>query len=145
MKYLERCLLETLRLFPAVPVIGRRTTHDIILGDYKVPAGCELMIPIMLVHRQKKHFLHPNEFNPDNFLHENIQQRHSFAYLPFSAGPRNCIGQRFALLELKALVSTVLRSHRVESISRMALENLTWKVTLKTRHPMLIKLHPHDR
>ncbi|PSN35332.1 Cytochrome P450 4C1 [Blattella germanica] len=133
MKYLKRCLMETLRLFPAVPVIGK----------YKIPAGCELMIPIMFVHRQKEHYPYPYEFNPDNFLYENIQQRHSFAYLPFSAGPRNCIGQRFAWLELKEMVSTVLRSYSVESVSKKPIQNLTWKGILKTRFPMLIKLHPH--
>jgi cytochrome P450 len=66
-----------------------------IAENYTLPAGTQTPILPFLIHRNPKVFPNPEEFNPDNFLPEKVLNRHPFAYLPFSAGPRNCIGKIF--------------------------------------------------
>nr|CAD7425334.1 unnamed protein product [Timema monikensis] len=140
MKYMERCIQETLRLFPSAPAIGRKLQEDLQLGKNTIPAGCEVLIPIITVHRMKEHYPNPNEFNPDNFLPDRVQERHPYVYIPFSAGPRNCVAQKFAMIESKVIISTVLRQFRVEPITQMRDINLTWNVTLRSTKPLIIKL-----
>lgn len=57
-----------------------------------VPKGCAIVVPIFTIHRDPKYWQTPDHFNPDNFLPEIVNKRHTYAYLPFSAGPRGCIG-----------------------------------------------------
>lgn len=110
LKFLERCIKETLRLFPSVPFFERHTREDANLGGASqiicdsanlifkivdglvVPAGCIVTFNAFAIHRDPTHFPDPEKFDPDRFLPENCQGRHPYAYLPFSAGPRNCIG-----------------------------------------------------
>jgi cytochrome P450 len=68
-------------------------TSVCITENYTLPSGTQTPILPFLIHRNPKVFPNPEEFNPDNFLPERVVQRHPFAYLPFSAGPRNCIGK----------------------------------------------------
>ena len=61
-------------------------------GKYTIPAGTEVHVVICRIHRHEKYFPNPDQFNPENFAFENASCRHPFAYVPFSADPRNCIG-----------------------------------------------------
>lgn len=94
MKYLERCLLETLRLYPPVPLIARQIKQDIKLasGDYVLPAGTRVIIGTIKIHRREDIYKNPDKFDPDNFLPERTANRHYYAFIPFSAGPRSCVG-----------------------------------------------------
>lgn len=73
------------------------------------------MIPPLIVHRDSASYPNPDIFNPENFSQENIASRHPFAFIPFSAGPRNCIGQKFALMEEKTVLSWFFRKYRVDA------------------------------
>ena len=66
-------------------------------GGYKIPAGCMINIPIYHIHRNPKQWPSPHSFDPDNFLPNRVAERHPYAYVPFSAGPRNCIGMSINL------------------------------------------------
>lgn len=95
MKYLERCLMETLRLYPPVPLIARQLKEDLKMasGDYVVPAGATIGIVTYKLHRNESIYPNPNKFDPDNFLPERQANRHYYAFVPFSAGPRSCVGK----------------------------------------------------
>nr|XP_046486883.1 cytochrome P450 4C1-like isoform X3 [Neodiprion pinetum] len=115
LKYLERVIKETLRLFPSAPSVSRRVTGDLEIAGYKIPKNSIAGIQIHYIHRDPKHWPNPDKFDPDRFLPENSQGRHPYAYIPFSAGPRNCIGQKFSLLEQKIVLTAILREWKVKS------------------------------
>ncbi|PSN43025.1 hypothetical protein C0J52_06758 [Blattella germanica] len=83
---------------------------------YTIPSGMNLGIVPYLTHRDEENFANPNEFDPDRFLPERVVNKHPYAYIPFSAGPRNCIGQKFAMLEMKMVLSSILRSYKVKAV-----------------------------
>lgn len=119
MKYLERCLMETLRMFPPVPIIARHLKQDITLRKYpflslckfgicitvfktfsctascgkQVPAGTTVVVATYKLHRRPDVYPNPTKFDPDNFLPEKSANRHYYAFVPFSAGPRSCVGE----------------------------------------------------
>lgn len=101
MKYLERCLMETLRLFPPVPIIARELKEDLKISDgqYTVPAGATVIVTTFLLHRDENIYPNPTKFNPDNFLPERQANRHYYAFIPFSAGPRSCVGKELTLYQ----------------------------------------------
>uniref|UniRef100_A0A0K0EVM0 Cytochrome P450 4V2 (inferred by orthology to a human protein) n=1 Tax=Strongyloides venezuelensis TaxID=75913 RepID=A0A0K0EVM0_STRVS len=115
LKYLEMCIKESLRLFPPVPLFSRVVEESFTLEGHTIPEGSTVIISPLLIHRNPNIFKDPLTFNPDNFLPENISQRNSYAFVPFSAGPRNCIGQKFALYEEKVVLAWFFRNFTVSS------------------------------
>ncbi|XP_066264990.1 cytochrome P450 4V2-like isoform X1 [Branchiostoma lanceolatum] len=115
MKYLECCIKEALRLYPSVPFFARTLSEDCIIGGYEVPKGVTAIVPTYNVHRDPNHWPDAEKFDPERFFPENSAGRHPYAYIPFSAGSRNCIGQRFALMEEKAILSSIFRHFRIET------------------------------
>ncbi|XP_071631439.1 cytochrome P450 4g15-like isoform X2 [Temnothorax longispinosus] len=144
MKYLERVIMETLRLFPPVPLIARHLNEDVKIGDYILPKSTTVLIVQFITHRLEKYYPNPTVFNPDNFLPERTQQRHSYAYIPFSAGPRSCIGRKYALLKLKVLLSTILRNYRMISDTPDKDFHLRGDIILKRHDGFKIKVEPRE-
>ncbi|OXA62595.1 Cytochrome P450 4c3 [Folsomia candida] len=108
MKYLEMCIKEALRIYPPIPLIARNAQEDI-------PLGAQVVILIREILRDPEHFPDPEVFNPDRFLPDECAARHPFAYIPFSAGPRNCLGMKYALIQMKACLAHILRRFRVST------------------------------
>ncbi|XP_018046075.1 PREDICTED: cytochrome P450 4g15-like [Atta colombica] len=144
MKYLERVIMETLRLFPPVPMIARRLNEEvkIVTGNYVLPKSTTVVIGQFLIHRLEEYYPNPTVFNPDNFLPENIQKRHYYAYIPFSAGPRSCVGRKYAMLKLKVLLSTILRNYRIISETPEKDFFLQADIILKRHDGFKIKIEP---
>ncbi|XP_061402880.1 cytochrome P450 4g1-like [Musca vetustissima] len=144
MKYLERVIMETLRLYPPVPMIARRAEHDIKLpsGPYSIPKGTRFAIIQYAIHRDPKSFPNPNKFDPDNFLPERMAKRHYYSYIPFSAGARSCVGRKFAMLKLKVLLSTIIRNFIVKSNQREEDFRMQADIILKMENGFNISLEP---
>ncbi|CAF3997706.1 unnamed protein product [Adineta steineri] len=117
LEYLECVIKESLRLYPSVPFIAREVQEDFMYRKhgYKLLRGTTAVIVIYYIHRDPKHFPDPDRFDPDRFLPENSIGRSPYAYVPFSAGSRNCIGQRFAMLEEKVILSSILRRFKLKT------------------------------
>ncbi|KAF4522756.1 hypothetical protein B566_EDAN009301 [Ephemera danica] len=144
LKYLERCVKEALRLYPSVPFFERSLKTDEILDNNAVPGGTTISVNLFIIHRDPEFWPDPEKFDPDRFLPENMQNRHPYAYIPFSAGPRNCIGQKFALLEEKVVVSTVLRRFRVEAAQTLEDTKLQVAVVLRPKNGLHIRLFERE-
>ncbi|XP_070157186.1 cytochrome P450 4C1-like [Polyergus mexicanus] len=145
LSYLERCLKEALRLYPSVFSILRNVGEDVKLHSYVIPAGTILHLNIYGVHRDPNFWSNPEVFDPDRFLPERMQNRHPYSYLPFSAGPRNCIGQKFGLLELKAMVAPLVHNFYLEPVDYLKDIRLQIDLIIRPRHPVHIKFIPISR
>ncbi|XP_067120733.1 cytochrome P450 4c3-like isoform X2 [Centruroides vittatus] len=113
MKYVECVIKESLRLYPPVPFIARSHPEEFKIGDITMPKNAVVHIYIHSIHRDPEFYPDPESFKPERFYPENCSERNPFAYIPFSAGSRNCIGQRFALMEEKVVIGNVLRHFRI--------------------------------
>lgn len=142
MKYLEMVIKEALRLYPSVPFIARIATKDVEIAGYQIPEGTMLTMNIIHTHRDPDHWPDPERFDPDRFLPENIQKKHPFAYVPFSGGPRNCIGQKFAILEEKMVLSYILRNYRVQTVERLEDLKLVAELVLRPFSGVKLRLWP---
>ncbi|XP_012518206.1 PREDICTED: cytochrome P450 4F6-like [Propithecus coquereli] len=108
------CIKESLRLHPPVTAISRSCTKDVVLPDGRViPKGSGCVISIFGIHHNPSVWADPEVYNPFRFDPENPQKRSPLAFIPFSAGPRNCIGQTFAMTEMKVVLALTLLRFRV--------------------------------
>ncbi|CAB3253953.1 unnamed protein product [Arctia plantaginis] len=137
MKYLEAVIKETLRLYPSVPFIARKVTEDFMLDDLPVKKGAEVAVHIYDLHRRPDLYKNPEEFRPDRFL--NGEVIHPYAFVPFSAGPRNCIGQRFAMLEMKCVLIGICRNFRLFPHVKGAKPLLLADILLRPAEPLFVK------
>ncbi|CRK93146.1 CLUMA_CG006508, isoform B [Clunio marinus] len=146
MKYLERVILETLRLYPPVPIIARKINTDLKLAsqDLIIPAGSTVVINTIIIHRRPDIYNNPEKFDPDNFLPERTQHRHYYSYIPFSAGPRSCVGRKYAMLKLKVLLSTILRNFHIKSTVPEKDFKLQADIILKRADGFRIWLEPRN-
>jgi cytochrome P450 family 4 subfamily V len=110
--FTEAVMKETLRLYPAVPLFARQLEHDIVINGYEIPAPTNIGINLIALHRHPDHWDQPDRFMPDRFCNTGVSH-HPFAYIPFSAGLRNCIGQRYAMMEGKLLIAKIFRKFRI--------------------------------
>ncbi|CAH1257924.1 cytochrome P450 3A43-like [Branchiostoma lanceolatum] len=113
MSYLEMCIMETLRLYPLATVIMRVANEDAKMKWLTVPKGMGVMVPVLAIHYDPARWNEPRKFIPERFTKEEREKRNPFDWLPFGVGPRNCVGMRLALMELKVGLAKVLMKYRV--------------------------------
>jgi cytochrome P450 len=137
--YTRQVIDEALRLYPPGWLLSRRTIEPDVLSGYEIPAGANVLLPLYLLHRHPRYWKDPDAFMPERFAAEHEAQRSRFAYMPFAAGPRHCIGETFALYEMLMHVQRAARVFRLVHVPRepFALEA---QINLRTRHPVYMRL-----
>ncbi|XP_035691044.1 cytochrome P450 4F2-like [Branchiostoma floridae] len=117
LKYLAMCLKEAMRLYPPVPIVSRRITRDFDFQGHRLPAGTNVDLNVWCMHRNPAVWgKDVMDYKPFRFSPENMTKMDPYAFIPFSAGPRNCIGQNFALNEEKVVISRILHRFKVELV-----------------------------
>uniref|UniRef100_A0AAQ5ZSJ1 aromatase n=1 Tax=Amphiprion ocellaris TaxID=80972 RepID=A0AAQ5ZSJ1_AMPOC len=125
--YTTMCIKESLRLYPPVPGTARRITKPMTFFDGRtLPAGFRIGISVFGIHRNATVWENPDVFDPLRFLPENVSKRSPHAFVPFAAGPRNCIGQNFAMNEMKVAIALTLKRYEL-------IEDPTFKPKIITR------------
>lgn len=139
--YTRQVFSEAMRLYPPAPIITRTALQDFQLGEYRIPAGTVLIVPIYAVHRHASLWSDPEVFDPDRFTPEAVKARHRHAYMPFGAGPRVCIGNAFAVMEAVVILTVMLQKVRLSALQPTAPTPIM-KVTLRPNQPLNMKLAP---
>ncbi len=112
--YARMVLDESLRLFPPAWTLGRRALGEDEIGGYYIAPGSVLAICIYTLHRHPAFWKDPQAFEPERFSSENSAGRHRFAYVPFGAGPRQCIGNAFGLMEASLIIAGIARRYQLQ-------------------------------
>jgi cytochrome P450 len=113
LRYAERVLAESMRLYPPAWVIGRRARVDVDLDGYRIPAGSIVLLSPFVTHRDARWYADPLRFDPERFTPRQRALRPRYAYFPFGGGPRVCIGEAFALMEAQLLLATLAQRVRL--------------------------------
>jgi cytochrome P450 len=114
LRYSRMVLEESMRLYPPVWTLARTAIHDDEIGGYRIPAGSEILIFNYITQRHPKWWQEPDAFRPERFAPENSAARPRYAYLPFGAGPRTCVGLNFAMTELLVVLTLLLQRFRLK-------------------------------
>ena len=141
LKYTQWCIKEAMRLYPPVFNYFRKTSADIELDGYLVPKGVLIAINVYSIHRHPDIWENPDEFDPLRFHPDNTEGRDPYAYIPFSAGQRNCIGQNFAMNEERVVVASIVRRFRLSLVEGHEVEMVP-KVVLRTKNDIKVNLEP---
>ncbi|XP_042336763.1 cytochrome P450 3A24-like [Sceloporus undulatus] len=143
MEYLDMVVSETLRLYPLGGRIERVSKNTVEINGVTIPKGTVTMIPAFVLQRDPEHWPEPEEFRPERFSKENRQTLDPYVYLPFGAGPRNCIGMRFALLSLKVAAVVLLQRFSFWTCKETPIPlELDSKGFLQPKKPIKLKLVP---
>lgn len=135
--YTRQIIDESMRLYPAGWLMTRKALRDDWLGDYFVPAGTEIYVSPYFIHRHPDVWENPNRFNPDRFEPEKSKDRHRLAMIPFSAGPRNCIGALFARVEMQIHLLIIAKRLRLRYVPSMPPE-IDAGVNLRSKYDFLM-------
>jgi cytochrome P450 len=136
--YTKAVLQEAMRLYPPAWVIGRETTDVYSIGGYTLPRGTTIFVSQYLTQRDARFFEDPEEFRPERWLDASAEKHPRYAYLPFGAGPRSCIGAGFAMLEMTCVLPTLLREVHFEAVDD-AIELLP-AITLRPRSGIRLRV-----
>ncbi|MFT6400521.1 MAG: cytochrome P450 [Bradymonadia bacterium] len=117
------CLQESLRISPPAWIIGREPQEDVEIGGYQVKKGDQLVVPIAAMCRSERWFLRPNQYEPERWLDGLEERLPRFAFLPFGGGPRVCIGNHFAMMELVLVFVTIRMRHKFDVDPNFVLEH----------------------
>ena len=133
LRYTEQVVKEALRLHSPVPGVDRVSTQEIELDGYKIPAGTTLSIHLWALHHNPHVWEEPHQFHPERFHPDNMTSMDPFQFIPFFAGSRNCIGQKFAMNEMKVAVTKIIRNFRLTSDTERPARRFMG-VTMKAEH-----------
>ncbi len=141
LRYTEQVFAESMRLYPPAWAMGRMSTQPVTLGPYRIPPGAHFFMSQYMISRKPEFYPDPLRFDPDRFNPEAKAARPRFAYFPFGAGSRQCIGESFAWMEGVLAIATIAsRWHMTYLDSTPPIPQA--KITLRPRDPMMMRLAP---
>ncbi|NKE34736.1 cytochrome P450 [Natronococcus sp. JC468] len=141
--YTEQVVKESMRLYPPVPGIVREPVKPDIIGGYEVEPGATIRMHQWVVHRDPRWYDDPLAFRPERWTDEMESDLPKLAYFPFAAGPRRCIGDRFAMLEARLILATIYQDYHLELVP--GTENLDLMATITARPKDEIPMTVHER
>ncbi|KAK2160067.1 hypothetical protein LSH36_141g09037 [Paralvinella palmiformis] len=144
LKYLEMCLLETIRMYPPGPQFDRECVADTEVKGIKVPKGMFVIVPVHALNNDPEVWPNPEQFDPERFTEEAKKSRHPFQYIPFGIGPRVCIGQRLAIIEAKVALVHVLRSFKVLRCDKTQVPIKLMKIRAEAVNGVWLKLEKRE-
>lgn len=133
-----RVVKEALRLYPPVYLFAREPKVDVEIGGYEIPKGTLLLFNQWVIHRDDRFFSEPHTFTPDRWSNGLEKSLPPYAYYPFSGGPRQCIGKRFAMLEIQIIIATFFKQFKFDLAFEPPL-SLDPKVSLRTNSPVEVR------
>ena len=145
LKYTEMIAKEAMRLYPPAYAVGREAIEDTEIGGYRVPRKTQLFAFQWVTHRDPRYFQRPNDFEPERWASESIQRLPKYAYFPFGGGPRQCIGNYFAMMEVVLLMATIGQRFRFSLAEGFQMEVLP-VLSLRPKNGIRVKLfhRAHD-
>ncbi|WP_210585331.1 cytochrome P450 [Streptomyces sp. GESEQ-35] len=138
--YLTMVLKEAMRLYPAAPVVGRRSVEEAEIDGHLIPAGADVLVFPWVTHRHPDLWDDPEHFDPHRFTPEREAARHRYAWFPFGGGPRACIGQHFSMLESVLALAALLRSYDLHAVDTEV--PVSAGITLQATGPARVRLTP---
>jgi cytochrome P450 len=139
--YVHQVIQESMRCYPAFWAMTRETIADDEIGGYPVPAKSLIVVSPFVTHKHPGFWEEPERFDPDRFAKGQAEGRHRFAYFPFGAGPRFCIGERQAMMVLQLSLVTILQKYRLKPVPGHPVEIHT-AMTIRPKHGMLMQVSP---
>ncbi len=139
--YARMVIEESMRLYPPAHTISRQAIGDDAVLGHRIPAGSAVLIAPWLLHRKPAIWENPERFDPQRFSPERSAARHRFAYIPFGAGPRICIGMAFAMTEAVLILATIAQRYRLRLKAGHPVEP-QGLITLRPRYGMRMNLLP---
>ena len=139
--YVERVIKESMRLYPPAWVVSRRAIADDVIGGFRVPAGAIVLVSPYVTHRHPEFWSIPDAFDPDRFEPALEAARPPFAHFPFGGGPRQCIGNSFAMMELVLVVTTIAQRCQLTLSSTQPVGTRP-SITLRTATPIRMRVDP---
>ncbi|NXB15463.1 THAS synthase, partial [Rhagologus leucostigma] len=141
--YLDMVIAETLRMYPPAFRFTREAAKDCVVLGQHIPAGAVIETAVGHLHHNPEFWPEPEKFIPERFTEEAKKERHPFAYLPFGAGPRGCIGMKMGLLETKMTLLRILQKFQFKTCPETEIPlQLKSKATLGPKNGVYIMLEP---
>lgn len=142
LEYLNCIIKESLRLYPSVPWFGRKINDPLVLDGYTIPKNTTIAILAIQFHQNEKYFPQPDKFIPERFLNNDTKERPAYSYIPFSAGQRNCIGQKFAMMEMKVALCHLILSYEIKAVYTCAEMKPSPDIILRPSNGVWVTLKP---
>ena len=140
MPFSRQVIEEALRLYPPVWLYSRTAIEDDNVCGYDIPAGTNIFFAPYYLHRHPDFWNEPEAFKPERFAPEEVKKRHKFAFIPFSAGPRRCIGDYFSIVEMQIHLGTMAKKFKLEYVPSEKGVELDPQVNLRSKNSIMMKL-----
>jgi cytochrome P450 len=144
LRYVERVVKESMRLYPPAWVVGREAIAECEVGGYRMPAGTTALMSQWVMHRDPRYHRNPERFDPDRWTAEYAKALPRFAYFPFGGGPRQCIGAGFAMTEACLILATVAQRFRMDLAPDQRVEPYA-SITLRPKEGIRMSLVERSR